>query len=74
MLTPLERAVLETLVEAHNCFVKLPEQHPADVTEWAFHLHALQNLVASRSGFREINSGVSLKQSSGGPKTWGCAC
>lgn len=52
MLTPEELKICEMLGEVYNAFVKAPRLHPGDVEEMAFHIHAMQNMVMSRSAIR----------------------
>jgi len=48
ILTYEEKEVLDYLTIAHNEFVKLPRQHPSEITEWVYHLHALQRILGFR--------------------------
>jgi hypothetical protein len=51
-LTEEEQAVLRPLGEFHRAFSALPQLHPADLDEVAFHLHALGRIVGMRAAHR----------------------
>ena len=48
LYTEQEKKVMDLLVQAHNEFTKLEELHPSHPTEWTFHLHGMQRIVAQR--------------------------
>jgi hypothetical protein len=43
-----ESQIMDLLVEAHNIFLVLPNQHPTAIQEWVFYLHGLQGLLEHR--------------------------
>jgi hypothetical protein len=51
-LTPEERALVEQIGEVFNALGRLPQEHPADLTEAQIHVHALQNIVLARPAYR----------------------
>jgi hypothetical protein len=51
-LTVDEMKVLEGLGQAYSAFAELPEYHPADQDEFAFHIHAVGRIVLARSAAR----------------------
>jgi hypothetical protein len=48
-LTEAEQAVLKMPGEFFRAFEALPQLHPADLEEAAFHVHALGRIVAMRA-------------------------
>lgn len=55
MVTEQEMMVMNKSAELWNEFLKLEKIHPHDIPDFQFHLHALQNIILSRSGYRELN-------------------
>lgn len=55
MLTPDERRIIEALGHCFTAFQRLPVLHPADAYDMEHAIHAAQNIVLSRSGFRELH-------------------
>ena len=53
-LTPDEHRVLELLAAAWNEFIKLPEEHPSDISEFIFGIHMAQNLILKRPALRSM--------------------
>jgi hypothetical protein len=51
-LTEAEQAVLKMPREFFRAFEALPQLHPADPEEVAFHVHALGRIVALRAAHR----------------------
>ncbi len=51
-LTEEEQAVLRIPGEFYRAFSALPQLHPADLDEVAFHVHALARIVAIRAAHR----------------------
>jgi hypothetical protein len=51
-LTEAEQAVLKMPGEFFRAFEALPQLHPADLEEAAFHVHALGRIVATRAAHR----------------------
>ncbi len=51
-LTEPEQAVLKLPGEFYRAFSALPQLHPADLDEVAFHVHALGRIVAGRAAHR----------------------
>lgn len=63
-----EEAVLDSLAAVWNDFCKLPQEYEAgghndDTADFKFHLHALQNIVASRHGLRHYR--LKMRKSNG---------
>lgn len=54
MMTKAEASALELLGQAFLAFQELPEQHPADRREFTSAIHAAQNIVLSRVGYRAL--------------------
>ena len=51
-LTEDEQAVLKLAGEFYRAFSALPQLHPADLDEVAFHVHALSRVVGMRAAHR----------------------
>jgi hypothetical protein len=51
-LTEAEQAVLRIPGEFYRAFAALPQLHPADLEEAAFHVHALGLIVGLRAAHR----------------------
>jgi hypothetical protein len=51
-LTDEEQRVLRIPGEFYRAFKALPQLHPADLDEVAFHVHALSRIVAMRAAHR----------------------
>jgi hypothetical protein len=51
-LTEEEHRVLRMPGEFYRAFKNLPQLHPADLDEVAFHVHALGRIVAMRAAHR----------------------
>ncbi len=51
-LTEAEQAVLKMPGEFYRALAALPQLHPADLEEAAFHVHALGRIVAMRAAHR----------------------
>jgi hypothetical protein len=51
-LTEPEQAVVKLAGEFYRAFSALPQLHPADVHEAAFHVHALARIVGMRAAHR----------------------
>ena len=54
-ITDKEKEVLDFFFLFWNRFEELEQLHPDDQMEFKFYLHALQNIVLSRSAYRELN-------------------
>lgn len=52
-LTRQEQIVIQRLADAVIEFNQLPEYHPSDASDFAFHIHALQNIVMGRIAVRQ---------------------
>lgn len=52
-LTEKEQAIMDHLVDAWNEFIKLPVQHPSDISEYRTATHTLEMLLAMRVVRRE---------------------
>ncbi len=55
-MTDSEKFALAALVEAWNAFVKLPVEHPDDLTEFRHGIHRLQEKILARSTRRQIEA------------------
>jgi hypothetical protein len=53
-LTEDEIKVLEQSGDLWNSFLELPIMHPDDRHEFSLHIHAVQNMLLSRSAYREM--------------------
>ena len=51
-LTEEEQAVLKMPGQFYRAFAALPQLHPADLEEVAFHVHALGRIVGLRAAHR----------------------
>jgi hypothetical protein len=51
-LTEEEQRVLKLAGEFYRAFAALPQLHPADLDEVAFHVHALGRIVGMRAAHR----------------------
>ena len=51
-LTDQEQAVLKMPGAFYRAFAELPQLHPSDLQEAAFHVHALGRIVAMRAAHR----------------------
>lgn len=51
-MTQDERSIIKLLAEAHHLFASLDHYNPNDSKEWLSHLHAMQNMVLSRTAVR----------------------
>ena len=51
-LTEEEQAVLKMPGQFYRAFAALPQLHPADIEEVAFHVHALGRIVGLRAAHR----------------------
>jgi hypothetical protein len=51
-LTDSEKQILNMLCAAHNLYLSLETYHPAGAPEWVTHVHALQNMIATRVVYR----------------------
>lgn len=61
-MTEQENQLVESLGNCWNQFLQLPELHPCDNQEFMVHIHALQNMVFARDGFRQYCSKQPSKQ------------
>ncbi|CAM3556895.1 MULTISPECIES: hypothetical protein [Elizabethkingia] len=43
-----EKKIMESLVKAHNDYVKLSSTHPSDIKDWTNALHILQDILTRR--------------------------
>src|ERR1039458_2403469 len=57
-MTKEELSVISQLVIAWNNFLLLPVEHPDEQEEFRRAIHAAQNIVAARSGYRSISTGA----------------
>ena len=55
MITEQEHKVIEISADLWNEFRLLPELHADDTRDFRFHIHAIQNIILSRSAYREIH-------------------
>lgn len=51
-LTPEEVEVAKLAGKVYLAFKELPQAHPADLEEMAFHVHAIGRIVLARAGTR----------------------
>lgn len=61
-LTPEENLALDHTAALWNRLVLLTPQHPDDLNEARFHIHALQNLIAARPTFRTMDPNLRPQQ------------
>jgi hypothetical protein len=55
VLTKDEEYLVKYLGSAYDLFIKLPVQHSEDQDDFRWMIHRLQDMVAARSGLRELN-------------------
>lgn len=55
-MTRDERDLVEEIGEIFNMIVRLPKQHPSDISEAQFHIHALQNIILARDSYRQLHN------------------
>lgn len=55
-LTEDEAKVLDFLGDAADHFAALRQEHPSDLTDFVFAIHAAQNIVLARSGYRSYRA------------------
>jgi hypothetical protein len=55
MVTNEEEYLITQLGLLHGLFVQLPNQHADDQDDFRYMIHRLQDMVAARSSFRELN-------------------
>ncbi len=67
LLTEAEEGVLLSLVVVWSQFLDLPEVHPDDVSEFRFHIHALQNMIMARPVERQQNECKAQREASDAP-------
>ena len=60
-MTKEEDMVIFLLCKAWDKFLKLPEDHPDDITEFGHANHAAQNIILSREERHNYRSGLRLK-------------
>ena len=65
-LTDDEKAVLRKLNELTRLYAALPAEHRSDIVEWMTAMHRLQDLVASRPGYREVAAETEVGQRKNG--------
>lgn len=46
-MTPKEKLIAELISHAHNEYLKLEIQHPADQSDWCNAIHQLQRILAT---------------------------
>lgn len=51
ILTEGENSLLALAGDVASQFSKLPQLHPADVDDVAFHVHAIQNIILARAAY-----------------------
>jgi hypothetical protein len=52
-MTEEEKLLMDLTGDVFNRFLALPELHPSDAPEFAVHIHALQNMILARVGYRQ---------------------
>lgn len=55
MVTEQEYKVIMLLADIWNEFLKLPQEHGDDITEFRFLVHQAQEKILARSGRRAMN-------------------
>ncbi|MDK2757539.1 MAG: hypothetical protein KYX66_12465 [Blastomonas fulva] len=55
-MTEAEKVVLQSLVDAWNAYIHLPQEHGDDLDEFRAIIHTAQNHIAARSVWRELRS------------------
>lgn len=53
-MTEEEKKLFELTADVWNAFLKLPIQHISDRPEFMVHIHAIQNIILAREGFRNL--------------------
>lgn len=48
-----EELIMQKLVDAHNIYAAMEQQHPSDMNEWVTAIHTLQQLIGMRILRRE---------------------
>lgn len=56
MITTEEKDVLDITVDIFNKFQIMPQLHPDDLTDFKYHVHAIQNLILCRSAYRVLHN------------------
>jgi hypothetical protein len=49
-----EKEIMDKIVEIHNFYIELEQQHPSDLSEWVESIHNLQKLMGMRILRREF--------------------
>ena len=55
LITDEELEVLAKTSDILNSFTELPSMHPNDLSDFRFHINALQNIILARAGQRVYN-------------------
>ena len=55
-ITKKEKDVIDTSAKIWGEFIALPELHKDHTNDFRFHIHALQNIILSRSAYRVLNN------------------
>lgn len=53
-MVPEELKLMGISTDLWNEFLKLPKTYDDEVHDFRFHIHALQNIILARTGFREM--------------------
>lgn len=57
-VTEQEKKILDMTGEVWNAFLTLPVEHPSDRDEFMRNIHALQNIILSRSAYRVLKQSL----------------
>ena len=60
-LTEQEEWVLDLTVDLANALGRLPVEHDADMGEFVFHIHGIQDKIMSRPTRRWVNGGIAAR-------------
>ncbi|BBQ07944.1 hypothetical protein [Elizabethkingia anophelis] len=60
-----EKKIMESIVKAHNDYVKLQSTHPSDINDWTNAIHKLQDILTRRVLRRDYpNDFITVKNNS----------
>lgn len=62
LITDVELRVLELLGAAAKAFWLLPDEHPSDSAEFVAAVHAAQNIVLARPGYRQSKETATIER------------
>jgi hypothetical protein len=61
-MTEEEKLLMDLTGDIWDRFLALPELHPSDGPEFAVHIHALQNMILARVGYREYTAKLPMQK------------